>query len=237
VSKLLLPVGLGLAAFVVNMMGTGAQSGPAPVKLAAAAVDIKEGEIFTDEMVQSISAPGGSSVGKSAVPYAERGVVVIGQAARRKITKGELLLFDDFRVQTPEMQESSLAPGEAAVQVPLDNIKCPANLLQLNAQVGFVVVNRAPLEGLEGLMKTKQQPPKILGPFRVVSVGGKTSTFARDTTTQSGQPLTIGVAVKPGVDGKLEGIAAEFLQLLGHNAGQGGSEIAAIVLFPSRKDG
>ena len=99
-NKLLLPVGLGLAAFAVNMMGSSAQTGPAPVKLAAAASDIKEGEIVTDKMVEAVSAPGGSAVGKSAVPYAERGVVVIGQAARRKITKGEMLLFDDFRVQT-----------------------------------------------------------------------------------------------------------------------------------------
>ena len=134
------------------------------------------------------------------------------------------------------MMETSLAAGEAAVQVPLDNIKCPANLLQLNAQIGFVVVNRPGLEGLEGVLKPKQ-PPRILGPFRVVSVGGKTSALARESSGQSGQPMTIGVAVKPGPDGKLEGIAAEFLQLLGHNAVQGGNEITAIVLFPGRKDG
>src|SRR5262245_8891219 len=235
-NKFLLPIGLGLAAFAVNMMMGSAQSGPAPVKLAAAATDIKAGEIVTDEMVEAVSAPGGSSVGKSAVPYAERGVVIIGQAARRKITKGEMLLFDDFRLQTPDLQESSLGAGEAAVQVPLENIKCPANLLQLNAQIGFVVVNRPGLEGLEGVLKPKQ-PPRILGPFRVVSVGDKTSTLARESGKDGGQPMTIGVAVKPGPDGKLEGIAAEFLQLLGHNAGQGGNEIAAIVLFPSRKDG
>ena len=235
-NKLLLPVGLGLAAFAVNMMGSGAQSGPAPVKLAAAASDIKEGEIVTDEMVEAVSAPGGSAVGKSAVPYAERGVVVIGQTARRKITKGEMLLFDDFRVQSPDMQETSLGPGEAAVQVPLDNIKCPANLLQLNTQVGFVVVSRPAMEGLESVLKAKQ-PPKILGPFRVVSVGGKTNSLARESVVQNGQPMTIGVAVKPGPEGKLEGIAGEFLQLLGHNAVQGGSEITAIVLFPGRKDG
>jgi len=235
-NKLLLPVGLGLAAFAINMMGTGSAAGPAPVKLAAAAVDIKEGEIVTAKMVDAVSAPGGSAVAKSAVPYAERGVVVIGQAARRKITKGEMLLFDDFRLQSPDLQETALGPGEAAVQVPLENIKCPPNLLQLNAQVGFVVVNRAPMEGLEGMLKSNK-PPRILGPFRVVSVGGKTSSLDRESNSHGGQAMTIGVAVKPGTDGKLEGIAAEFLQLLGHNAGQGGNEIAAIVLFPSRKDG
>jgi hypothetical protein len=234
-NKLLLPVGLGLAAFAINMMGFGSNAGPAPVKLAAAATDIKEGEIVTAKMVDSVSAPGGSAVAKSAVPYAERGVVVIGQAARRKITKGEMLLFDDFRLQSTELQDSALAPGEVEVHLSLENIKCPSNLLQPNAQIGFVVVNRAPVEGLEGMLKSNK-PPRILGPFRVVSVGGKTSSLDRESS-HGGQPLTIGVAVKPGPTGNPEGIAAEIVQLVGHNAGQSGNEITAIVRFPSRKDG
>lgn len=235
-NKLILPIGLGLAAFAMSMFGGGGNEGPAPVKLTAAAVDIKEGEIVTNQMVEAVSAPGGSAMGKSAVPFAERGVVVIGQIARRKIAKGELLLFDDFRLETPELQESALAEGEVAVQVPLENIKCPSGLLQINAQIGFVVVNREPPAGLEGLIKPSNQPPRILGPFRVVSVGGKTNASGRDPIGNIA-PQTVGVAIKPGANGKLEGIAAEFFQILGHTATQGGSEITAIVLYASKKSG
>ena len=65
---------------------------------------------------------------------------------------------------------------------------------------------------------------------------GKTNAIARDVSG-NGQALTIGVAVKPGANGKLEGIAGEFFQIMGHNAAQGGSEITAIVLYSSRKGG
>ena len=48
-NKLILPVGLGVAAFVLNMFGGTGAEGPAPNKLVAAAVDIKEGEVITNE--------------------------------------------------------------------------------------------------------------------------------------------------------------------------------------------
>jgi Flp pilus assembly protein CpaB len=235
-TKLLLPAGLGLAAFVMNFVMAGNSRGPAAVQLAAAATEIKAGEKITEEMLEAVSAPGGSAVGKSAVPYAERGVLAVGQVARRKIPKGELVLFDDVRVEATELQDAALSPGEAAVQVPLDNIKCPSGLVQLNAQVGFLVVDRAPAN-LELAAKFKPQPPKILGPYRVVSVGGKANTLSNSAPENGNPPVAIGVAVKPGPDGKLEGKDAEFLQLLSHTPGQEGNGIAAIVLFPSRKDG
>jgi len=232
VNKLLLPAGLGLAAFVMNFLGAGGDRGPAAIQLTAAATEIKAGEPITEQMLESVSAPGSSNVSKSAVPFAERGVLLVGQVAKRTIPKGEMLLFDDVRAEAPELQEASLSAGEAGVQVPLDNIKCPPGLLQLNAQVGFVVVDRPPPSGSEALATYKTKAPKILGPFRVVSVGGKANALCRDTQDQNNPPSTVGVAVKPGPDGKLEGKDAEFLQLLSHTPGQEGNGIAAIVLFP-----
>jgi hypothetical protein len=236
-NKLLLPAGLGLAAFALNFLAAGGDRGPAVVQLVAAATEIKAGDAITEQMLEAVSAPGGSAVGKSAVPFAERGVLLVGQVARRTIPKGEMVLFDDIRAEAPELQEASLGAGEAAVQVPLDNIKVAPGLVTLNAQVGFVVVNRPPPSGSEAFAAFKPQPPRILGPFRVVSVGGRSNCLAKDTQDPNNPPTTIGVAVKPGPDGKLDGDAGEFLQLLSHTPGQEGNGIAAIVLFPGRKDG
>lgn len=232
-NKILLPAGLGLAAFAMSIMGASAAKGPAPMQLAASAVEIKAGEIITNEMIEAVSAPGGSSVGKSAIPFAERGVLLIGQVARKSVPKGEMLLFDDFRVEAVELVEASLGKGEAAVQVPLDNIKVAPGLIQLNAQIGFLMVHRTALGSDE---PKKASQPRIIGPFRVVSVGGKANVLSRETKDQSSNPpTTVGIAVKPGPDGKLEGAAAELLQLIGAQPGQAGDAISAIVLCGSGK--
>jgi len=234
-NKLLLPIGLGLAAFAVSYMTSGTPTGPTSVKLAAAAADIKAGQVISEEMVTSVSAPGGSAVGKSAVPYAERGVLLVGQIAKRAVPKGEMFLFDDISTDSPELLEAALQPGEVAVQVPLGDIKCPAGLLQLNAQIGFVVVNRPPAAGLESLSPFKGQAPRLLGPFRIVNIGGRTNALAKEARDQSNPAMTIGVAAKPTADGKFEGVAAELLQLIGNNSPSETTVITAIANYPTKK--
>jgi hypothetical protein len=235
-NKLLLPIGLGLAAFAVSYMTSGTTTGPTSVKLAAAAADIKAGQVISEEMVTSVSAPGGSAVGKSAVPYAERGVLLVGQTAKRSVPKGEMLLFEDVSTDSPELSASDLLPGEVAVQVPLGDIKCPAGLLQLNAQIGFVVVNRPPAPGLESLSPFKgNQPPRLLGPFRIVNIGGRTNALAKEARDTSNPAMTIGVAAKPAADGKFEGVAAELLQLIGNNSPSETTVITAIANYPTKK--
>lgn len=166
--KLLIPLGLGTAAALLNYMGRA--SDIEAVSFVGLKKDLRIGEEITPGHLVRIDVPKNmsTSMAKSAIPYSQW-AVLYGRRGRRALSKGDLFLWSDLAPKSPWGKD------EVLLQIPLEGISLPKEL-----EVGQKVVFLLPENLAElGLGKDpKGKPPeketkgyKPIGPFRVYSIG------------------------------------------------------------------
>lgn len=95
VGKLSIAVGLALLAAALNAMWLSAEKRPAT--FVAVAVDVKEGQPFSDELLTSVPVPGDSEkLRESLIPYASRAILYDVKASR-DYTRGDVVFQRDLQ--------------------------------------------------------------------------------------------------------------------------------------------
>ncbi|MEZ6088842.1 MAG: SAF domain-containing protein [Pirellulaceae bacterium] len=155
-SKLLIAVGLGALAAVLNFMSISQKQ--KPVKFATVSKAVKQGEQITTDLLTSVEVPAhfAQSLQKSVVPFSEM-AVLSGKYANRDIEAGELILWEDAPIRGPQYD---LQAGETAVFIDVGNSAVS------NIAVGELVSFRI-------YSDETGTDARWLGPFRLVTVGDK----------------------------------------------------------------
>src|SRR5579859_2593944 len=90
--RVVLPIVLGIVAGMLNLMVLRGSS--APLELAVINTDVKADTELTEDMVKAIPVRADKELLKSAVPYAERGLL-LGRRVTRPLSAGEALMYAD----------------------------------------------------------------------------------------------------------------------------------------------
>lgn len=160
--KLLIPIGLGILAAVINWMILSAQV--EPVDFITVNRTIPVGQLISPDDLLPLELPAKfrQQLSKTAVPYEDRGLLS-GQTPRRTLEPGDIVLYQDTPLRGPVLD---LREGETAVVVPLGKSALPTGVLVVGQMVSF----RIPVRDTEA---SEPGTLRWVDPFRLVTVGGQ----------------------------------------------------------------
>ncbi len=225
----ILALGLGCAAAMFNYAYMVRSTGSIEtVDFIGIASDkpLAPGDPVTEEAIQPVPIPAfyAGRLKEFAILYSDR-QSIMGWPVSRPVPGGALLLRDDLRTPPPELQFGDEPAGGAeqvAMFVPIDTRTIVPSLLQPGDQVSFLVTSPTPaaLSGTanpapEGSPPVVPGPTKIIGPFKILSVGNRLASV--DVQRASNLPqsqeniLTISARL---TNGQLDSKAQELWTLL-----------------------
>src|SRR5262245_16311891 len=183
VPGLLFAVGLGVVGAFCNWLYL-AQKGKelehVDFIIMAKGVRINPGDKFTLDHLDKVSVPK-SAVGgldKTAYLYDLR-FTVVGQAATKPYSEGEVLLRQDLLTAPPPDIKKLLEPDEVVQWLPVDTRTFVPALVNAGDQVSFVgprMGGEGPAradEGGDSAARAAGGPTEILGPFRILALGNR----------------------------------------------------------------
>lgn len=211
--KLLIPLGLGVAAALLNYMGR--SSDIEPVYYVALKKDLKTGDELKPEHLEFASLPknNSASLAKVGIPYGQR-AVVFGRRVQRSMKKGDVVLWSDVTSQAKQWNEN-----EVLLHMSVPNIPIPD--LRVGQKIAFVL----PRERIDPVAtgkddKVKTPSPKdtenyrVVGPFRVHSLGRSVNAEDAGTGgTATFQEITLFVPA-PGKDNEFDTTTRQLLTTL-----------------------
>lgn len=212
VPGLMIALGLGIAGAFCNWLYL-AQKGQALERVEFIGIDegtrINPGDKFNEAHFRRISIPR-SAVGnldKAAFQWSEVQTVV-GMAAIKSYSPGEILLRQDLRTPPQNDIKKLLAPNERVMWIPVDTRTFVSSLVSAGDQISFLVprgirVSPAPASA-EGDSSGAAAPatagtsPEMIGPFRILALGNRLGS--REVLSAAGvsaaQENVMAVAVK-----------------------------------------
>lgn len=223
--KLLLPLGLGIAAAGLNFAAYYFRE--APKSYVALKAPIAEGKPLPADFAQ-VSLTG-RNLSEAFVPWEKRDTLA-GRPASRDLAKGDLVLWRDVYPPAPKLK---LKPQELALHISLEGLTYEPSLLVVDNEVGFIV-DMPGAEANDGATadgeKTKDRL-ELVGPFRILSVGARLqSQAAGDGAARGAVGKNITVAIRRLDDQQLSDEARRLVEAkAAHERSQGG--IQAIVLY------
>lgn len=220
--NLVLPIGLAFVAGVMNFAVLSRTT--AMQSYIEVTNDMKTGDTFKMPLLKQAKV---AAKVPGAVPWEERNVLATLRAPRA-IQAGDWIMLSDIAPQ--DDNGIRLEKNEVALNVSLEGIVIEPKLLKIGQPIGFVI-RQGEQENANpnGQSRNKSEEYRIVGPFRLVTLG----EFAVDETEpeedQLRPPKTISVAV-PSSDGKdLDTEAQRLSQAIEQ------TRITAIVLYPSER--
>lgn len=233
--RLLIPLGLGLIAVVLNtrIMTDKLQ----PKVFVAISRNVGTDAVFSVNNIEPRSL--NDNVAKllqTAIPWEER-AVLLGRPIPRPLHAGDLVLWRDA---TPPDRELSPMDGEASLPISLHDIDIIPSLLLVGEEVGFYVdgtiasaIQATPASPLDSQLTLPSQPgskePVYVGPFRLLSVG-KRLTRTQEGTSSSNDGQVITIAFPVDKDGKTDRKTNQLLRARSQRSG-----IISIVLHHSKR--
>jgi len=188
--------------------------------------DLKPGEQFDlsqlDQVTVSAKVPG-------AILWEDRNVLAT-LSAPRSLLAGDWVMQSD--VVPDEEAGIQLQSDEVALNVSLNDIIIEPKLLKIGQPIGFAIRDAdASTTAVEGGSKPSgQEHFRIVGPFRLVSLGEIAKQEIRNEDADQGEfPKTISVAVPAAADKKLDAESQLLTQAIEQ------TRIVAIVLYPRTK--
>ena len=177
--KLLIPLGLGIVAAVVNWMVLSANT--QPIKFVTVKKPLRQGDLFDLEVCDELRVPPSfKGLSKSAVRYEDRGVLS-GRRVRRDIAPNDPVFFADTDLTGKWL---ALEKTEELFPIELDDVAVDDNLLRIGNMIRFR------LTAMDG----ESEPPWV-GPFKIVAVGSKiNNNFSEERASASGGTLSVGIA-------------------------------------------
>jgi|SRR5579872_1222534 len=223
--KLAIPIGLGVVAGALNFV--------------AVRPDPQTSYVTAKTAIAAGSALGNDSsdFGKTGVPddvkipgavRSEDVAVFFGRISPRDVEPGELLFFSDISTAPAGLK---LELGQVAVNISLEDVRFESHLLKVGRRVGFAVrqgalAGSAQNEEPAGEAGRQESRYEVLGPFTILSVGGRTSRFG-DDSSQTGIASTISVACE--LPESSSGLSPKDSRLIEVNRNK---MIAAVVIYP-----
>ncbi len=197
---ILIPIGLGLLAGVMNFLAV--RSSIKPIELVSVNDTIRPGTPIAASMLVPISVRADQAILRSAIPWEQRGIV-FERRVNRELGKGEILLFADVRQMDTDAVRN-LREGETSLTISVPESKIVPGL-RISDDVMVVVAARGAEE--EDTTITKGQSVRLVGPFRVVGLGDAPgSGVSRD------EPRSIVLAVRVNNNGELIDQSARDLE-------------------------
>jgi len=197
---LILAIGLGIAATILNFAYLNMRSGKDPTYFVAIAegVTIAPNERLTEEHFTRVGIPE-SNVGnlaEVAVQYKDL-ATVLGMPAWRRLDEGALLLLDDLRTAP---QELKLEPNERAMFVAVTSREFVPKLVAPGSEIDFVFTEPTPTLADPDAPSSGPSPPsETIGPFKILALGNRLGSSAVHRASKAPQVqenvLTIRVEV------------------------------------------
>lgn len=181
---LLIPVGLGLAAGVMNFLAV--KSSVQPIDVITITSDAKPGAEITTDRIAPLSLRADKKLLRSAIRWEDR-AVILNRRLNRDLAAGEILLMADLRLAEND-PKSNLKEGEASL-----TFSAPAGKIAPGTRVGDEIMvqvqeGNADEEGTAA----KAKGVRLIGPFRIVSLGEAPPLAIRDAT----RTIVVGVLRK-----------------------------------------
>lgn len=226
--RIIIPLGLGLTAGIINFLVVRGMA--APIELTAVRNDTKAGtELKPDQLTKVLVRGDSPQILRSAVPWAERGIL-LRRRVNRALAAGEVIMFADVRTEGGEDIQTLLRPGEASFTFSVRQSRIALGL-RVGDSVGIVVADSSVEEDPDSMEKGGR---RIIGPVRVIALGERPDPFrlaggaddfrkisvavpvsARNELTTAGQSLDAALAPGPGGDKRGRILAVEFFRPTG----------------------
>lgn len=165
---ILIPIGLGIAAGVMNFLAV--RSSIKPIELVAVNDTVKAGSPITASMLVPVSLRADKEILRSAIPWEQRGLI-LGRKINREIIKNELILFTDVRLTESDVKQN-LRDSEASLTVAVNASKVVPGV-RIGDEVVVLIQGKSddeesPIAGKFGV--------RVVGPFRVIGFGEPTGS-------------------------------------------------------------
>ena len=190
--RLLVPLGLAVLAGGINFVVL--RKSAATLDLVVVKEKVKAGTPLTEDMLGKLPLRADPAVFKSAVPYADRGVL-LGRQLTRDLAEGEAVLFADVRAELDDIRPR-LRAGESSLTLTMRAGRLAAGI-RPGDEVMFLVGSP------RGSSESASKGARLLGPFRVLALADR----AERSSVSSGspdEPRKLIVAVQFGADGRLD---------------------------------
>jgi len=207
---------------------------------------VAPGQVFEDTLFEEfrLAVDQAGSLRTTAVAWHDR-ALLFGRQSVSRLEPGDVVMHRD--VESPELT-LDLAKDEYGIVVPLSGAAIESGLLMVGGEIGFTLAlgddagppiepappgdaisdnpaaartAKAPAEPIDRTLR----PGEILGPFRLVTIGARTTRYGR-----GGGSGTVTVAAKLAPDGRLDAKARKLMALTG-----GGAARLHMVLYGSNK--
>jgi hypothetical protein len=208
VPGLLIAVGLGIAGAFCNWLYL-AQKGQALERVEFIGIDegtrINPGDKFSEGHFHPISIPRIAVGNLDKAPFQWNELqTVIGMAATKTYSPGEILLRQDLRTPPQNDVKKLLAPDERVIWIPVDTRTFVSSLVSAGDQISFLVPRGAgspapaAAEGESGGATPPPGASEMIGPFRILALGNRLGS--REVLSAAGatasQENVMAVAVK-----------------------------------------
>jgi hypothetical protein len=188
--KLLIPIGLGIAAAIINFVVL--SSATQPVKFVVAKKDISAGESFKDKVtVVDVPIDMAKSLKDVAILHDDRGLLS-GQTAKRNIAEGDIILYRDTAIKgnpTPDFRTST----ERARAIELDGLEIYG--AAIGDSIWFDIPGYQKAEGTDMGEEKYTGPTQKIGPYRILGIGTQMNT--NDSARTSSRSTTVTIAYEP----------------------------------------
>ena len=182
-SKMLLPIGLGVTAAILNWVTL--RSGTAPVRLVQVKQELRVGDTFKPDVLAPLELPASyHDLTQTAIPFAEGDALgmLSGQPVQRHLSPGDIVFYRDTLLQG---EQFDLRPGESVYLISIRGVPVADGLLKVGNDVSF----RLPVFN-------HSSSGQWVGPFRLVTVGSQVTVVTDEDQKQTAN--SIGVAYRTG---------------------------------------
>jgi hypothetical protein len=221
--RVVLPIVLGIAAGILNFMVLRGNS--TPLELTVAKADIKADTVLTEDMFESLPVRVEKERLKSAVPFADRGLLY-GRRVTRPVSAGEVMLYADVQNIEDENIRMYLKPGESTLTLQFKPRRIAPGL-----QRGDSVGVRVPTRRAAGAQSTSTPSGpagrRMIGPFRLLSLGSPVDPL-RAAGLGEGRMVTLAVA--RGSDGRLDAQVAALDEAIAASNSPGNGDADELAL-------
>ena len=213
-TKLLIPIGLGVLAFVLNWLAVQPQLGREFVTVNQ---DVALDKELTESQFAKFKIVGEDfdRLKQTLVPWEERAALV-GLPVRRELIKGDFIFWQDVRYVSADFLP---AADEVPLHISLEGVDYEPSLLKVGNLVGIVVPVSPKVEGAgDGTTSAAAINAELnaqfeeLGPFRVLSVGERTLQKPGETDSaerRKGNERIVTLAIKlPTAEAEMYAAAA-----------------------------
>lgn len=175
-TKLLIPIGLGVLAFGLNWMAVQPQMGRDFVTVNQ---DVALDKELTESQLAQFKIVGQEfdHLKQTLVPWEER-TALLGLPVRRDLKKGDVVLWQDVRYLSADFLP---AADELPLHISLEGVDYEPSLLKVGNQVGIVVPVSPKVQATgDGTISAAVLNAELnaqfeeLGPFRILSIGERT---------------------------------------------------------------